>query len=207
MTHARELEGRAAPATWHNVQAQLSARLADELRVIHWAAGNGYLLPTMTLAASAFEIAYTMAFIGPNDIRAAAWPAHTKVDRTPWSIRTMVAEVAGASGKEAFAANAYGHYQVLCTGKHHNPVFTGAIPFATSGEAHIVEVDPTISPSRGGSLAIIVTFTLLHVAECLESLASTGVLSARTAASLPKGRLRWRAVAQSCISQRTPPVT
>jgi hypothetical protein len=179
------------------VQANIVTRLAEEIRAMSWASSCGYLLPSMTLGASVIEIAYTSAYISDSESRAETWRRHKVMHQAPWKVAELVTGVVlKRNGSRELAKNMYGHYQALCTGKHHNPVFTLELPSAASGERHLVEIDPQIS-RRWNSLAGVMVLVLKHVVDALDDLCGTELVPEALGARRDLGRRRWAAATRS----------
>jgi hypothetical protein len=178
-------------------QANIVGRLAEEIRAMSWASSCGYLLPSMTLGASVIEIAYISAYIGDSDQRAQSWINHKLMHRTPWKVSELIeGTVSKRGGSRLLAKNLYGHYQALCTGKHHNPVFTLELPSAGSGERHLVEVDPQIS-RRWNSLAGVMVLVLKHVVDAIDDLCGTELIPRALGERRLVGERRWSAASRS----------
>jgi hypothetical protein len=184
-------KGSSKPAL---AQTNLLDRLADELRTMTWCVEVGYVLPAMTLGAGIIEIGYAAAYIGLDSVRAAEWLSHAKTTGLPWRIKDVIKDVAKGLGHSATQAeNLYSHYQVFCTGKHHNPVFTLQVPATLTAEALLIEVDPLVS-RRWNTLAGLLVFALYHLNEALRSLREAGGISPRLdALSLRAARAYKRA--------------
>ena len=161
---------------------KLLGRIASEIRVMRWPLQRGYVLPAMTLATSAFEVAYTAAYVGSSPERARRWRDYGSAEsdeRTwfPWKVRLMIEEVSKALGRDGGATdNAYGHYRMLCSGKHHNPYLAQAVGAANTPELHLLTTDPQVDPRFPTTLSFLIFLLLEHLFGCLIVLEREGLL-------------------------------
>lgn len=115
------------PPSLH-VATKLLLRLSNELRGIELLTVRGYPMQACNIAASAYEVAFTIGYIGDDDARAQVWGDHNNPTRFPWDIPTMTRETLRALGSpdlETETAAAYRVYRQCCMAKHGNPILEG----------------------------------------------------------------------------------
>ena len=112
-----------------HAHAALLTRALQDLRACGILALRGYTMQAWAVAASGFEAAHTIGFIGEDVARAQTWHAHKDLQKVPWDVFSLVDHsyrYLGLGGAEASAVatprTEYGLYQQLCVGKHVNPV-------------------------------------------------------------------------------------
>lgn len=138
---ARE-EGTTPPPTLR-VHAALFAALGDQLHGILIVADRACPGPAATLAASAYEIAFTIAYIGTTEDRVCKWIEWDDPLRSVWSVPEMVQEVAAqlASVRDGDqVSRVYRHYSQLCAIKHANPRFVPGLSFIEHEDSISVEI-------------------------------------------------------------------
>ena len=131
---------------WQQAQARLFARLADDLRVLEWAAISGYPTQAMVLGASIHELGHMAAFIGQSDERAQRWLDWKNLDDLPWRAKVIYR----GAHENAFNAppgesNSL-FYKLLCIAKHGNPAMTAGFEPAVTPDAHVLNLDPDVNP-------------------------------------------------------------
>ncbi|MEX2155204.1 MAG: hypothetical protein WD773_00010 [Gemmatimonadales bacterium] len=107
----------------------LLVRTLQDLRACVLLSLRGYTMQAWTAAASAFEAAHAMGFIGADPSRAERWLNHTDQDRGPFSVKDGVVGSfkyldlgQTASDRQQLVDNEYGLYEKLCMAKHINPL-------------------------------------------------------------------------------------
>lgn len=103
----------------------LHNRLANDLRGVQELAMRGYPLQAASLAASMFEGAYSLAFIGADENLAQEWVEHGDPARMFRPVKTLVRGVMQKERVpdiEASTKVKYRDYQQLCMAKHINPL-------------------------------------------------------------------------------------
>lgn len=121
---APEVPFREVPLS-RKVSTVLMVRLSNDLRGVALLALRGYALQAAALAASMFEVAYCIAYIGSNEERATAWIQHddpTQPFRRVKSLTDDVMTELGAPDPMAASATQYRVYRQLCLAKHSNPL-------------------------------------------------------------------------------------
>ena len=110
------------------VRQILLARLADDLRATCHLCHTGYTAQASTVAASIFEVAHTIVFIGNDEGRADEWTRHDDPVHPFKKVREMVREnfeSLGSPDPNATYRNEYDVYTQLCWMKHVNPMLQG----------------------------------------------------------------------------------
>lgn len=117
------------PPVVYKVHGTLLARVLQDLRVTVLATLPGYTMQSWTLAASAFEAAHAMGFIGVDAERATRWLDHTKMEAPAVTtydgvMATFKWLLSDDTPKERELAvkTEYALYQHLCSAKHANPI-------------------------------------------------------------------------------------
>ena len=106
------------------VRLVLLGRLADDLVCVGRLCEIGYSGQGCTVAASIFEVAHTIAYVG-NDKRARAWSSHndpTRPFKPVAEIVQMNVNAAGFQDPEERSRSEYRLYRQLCWLKHANPL-------------------------------------------------------------------------------------
>ena len=107
------------------VRQVLLARLADDLRAVGHLCVLGYGVQACTVAASIFEIAHMIVFIGNDKGRANEWTRHNDPVHSFKNTREMVQEnfrSLGSPDPNANYRHEYDVYTQLCWMKHANPM-------------------------------------------------------------------------------------
>lgn len=123
-SHSDDLRPSAEVSLAEQVCVALLYRLANDLRGVQELAIRGYSLQAVSLAASMFEGAYTLAFIGNNDALAREWVDHKEPTHTFRPAKTLVEEVVKKEKEpdvDAATKARYLVYTQLCLAKHVNP--------------------------------------------------------------------------------------
>ena len=103
----------------------LLARLANDLRCVALLANRGYPIQGGILAATIYEIAFTIAYIGSDDGRAQKWIDHeepTKPFEDAWMLTREGLRKLDITDADAQTAIEYRTYSQLCMNKHVNPL-------------------------------------------------------------------------------------
>ena len=86
-------------------------------------------MQSWSVAASCFEAAHSIGFIGDDPVRARKWVEHTAMDRAPWNAKDAVQNAIifltlepHAKRRQALVDREYAVYETLCIAKHVNPV-------------------------------------------------------------------------------------
>ena len=145
-----------------NLLLVLLTRLQGDLRVVHWAARNGYAVQAMALAAAVQELAYQAVYVGESDEETRRWAAHDREDRTypecgHYAVLRRVASL--LHYPDQWVDPHYRLYQQLCLAKHGNPVLAAQYA-AVEREDSIIEVLP--SPHFSAKIAHFARYALLH---------------------------------------------
>lgn len=107
------------------VKLVLGARLADDLRAVYHLCSIGYSVQACVVAASIFEVAHTVAFIGSDEERAKHWDEHDDPLIGFKGVKALVKENFKAAAADGFERDWQGEYDVytqLCWMKHVNPL-------------------------------------------------------------------------------------
>jgi hypothetical protein len=107
------------------VAVKLMLRLSNDIRCTQILAVHGYPLQAMVLAGSAYEVAYTIAYIADDDVVACAWMEHDDPTCAFRPVQEMVRcglAKLEVPGSETAALTEYRVYRQLCLAKHANPL-------------------------------------------------------------------------------------
>ncbi len=107
------------------VAMALLVRLSNDLRAVRILADKGYALQAVSLAASIYEVAYTVAYIGSDENLAEEWIAHDEPTK-PFRVVRLLTEqgltkLSHPNVKQQTGIE-YRVYRQLCQAKHANPV-------------------------------------------------------------------------------------
>ncbi len=119
------------------VSTNLLIRIANDLRGTVILAERGYPLQALTLAASVYEAAMQVAYIGSDEKIAREWVDHDKPDAFFKKIEQLTTEVfrkLGIPDADAQAKRDYRVYQQFCMAKHLNPLLQKHYSFQKIGE-------------------------------------------------------------------------
>lgn len=113
----------------YQVHATLLARVLQDLRACVICSLSGYPMQAWTIAASAFEAAHTIGFVGNRVDRASAWLAHRSeanafipaFDALNNTIIYLGVEP-DSTKREAIVQESFSLYRHLCMAKHINPI-------------------------------------------------------------------------------------
>ena len=156
------------------VHRALLSRLADELLALRLLARTGYAFQAASLAAGAFEIAFTAAHVAWSESRARKWLQHRELHERPYE---NVPFRAKATAKEVLVARGWTEKEVsgfvlwytgMCMAKHANPILTAQAMAAFTDAGHILRADPSITKTAVSQAAsalyvglLVATFPLL----------------------------------------------
>ncbi len=106
-----------------SVELSLLARIWDDVRCIMHLAGLGYGIPSCTLAASVYEAANTVGYIGQDEGLAAEWLVNYVPGKQFRRIKPLTRGSLTNHGFESqeldeVVGRAYGGYRFLCNFKH-----------------------------------------------------------------------------------------
>ncbi len=182
---------------------RLAGRLADDLRVFEWALTSGYPFQAMSIAAGIYELALTAAFIGCDDDLAAKWLNWDEPSETPWRrpeiLKSVLKQLFSATGR----LDQYGAiYRILCTAKHGNPLSLARYQPAATSFAHLLNVDPDVSPGRARQALFILWMTLTPVTAALALLQDRALLTASQSAYLDSLADPWLRLDQRMGGER-----
>lgn len=121
---APEIPLRDVPLS-RRVVTLLMVRLSNDLRGTALLALRGYSLQAAALAASMYEVAYCIAYIGSDESRADAWVKHGDPAKPFRNVKWLTEEVVrnrGVDDAKKSSAAQYRIYQQLCLAKHSNPL-------------------------------------------------------------------------------------
>lgn len=153
------------------VCSNLMCRLANELRCACILAKTGYAVQAASLVASAYEIAYTIRYVGTDENRAQSWIDHDDPTQLYRSVRTLVADFATkmqVQDVDLATQRLYGIYRQLCWAKHANPLLQMQFGNTLNYESRTVEFHngPETSPQalRVAAFALEQSAGLAHFA-------------------------------------------
>jgi hypothetical protein len=121
------------PSAAAAVQARILVRVSHDLRVVEWAARNGYVLQALSLAAGVYELSHAIAYIGDSAERARLWEEHADARETYPPLRhrrravratlevTFRDEPEILTHLDAMVDDQERLYQAFCEAKHGNP--------------------------------------------------------------------------------------
>ena len=157
------------------VATVLMVRLSNDLRGVALLALRGYSLQAAALAASMFEVAHCIGYIGSDDSRAEAWVNHqdpTKPFRSVKSLTEDVAKDLGLDDPAKASAVQYRVYRQLCLAKHSNPLLQKDHGHYANEEAVVAMNGPDTSEESTRvarfSLEHATRFTILSLASFLD---------------------------------------
>ena len=104
----------------------LLVRISNDLRGVTILANHGYGIQAASLAASLYESAYTVAYIGGDETLAEEWINHEDPKKPFRDVRSLTEKGLSNLGFQTIKEQAeieYKVYQQLCMPKHANPLF------------------------------------------------------------------------------------
>jgi hypothetical protein len=108
------------------VAVSLLTRISNDLRCVAMLANHGYSVQAVSLAASIYEAAFTIAYIGNDEKLAQEWIEHDKPTKSFRGVKTITMEgfkKLGIPNVDQQTKTKYRVYQQLCMPKHNNPLF------------------------------------------------------------------------------------
>lgn len=154
------------------IMLTVSARVLADLRVCQWAAEHGYAIQASTMAATIHEIAYSAAYIGESEQRAAEWLVHENEKRQyPESGHAAVLQdvLKRLTLSSAHADQEYLIYRQLCLAKHGNPILQRAYGVSHGDEERLIEQLPYFSEDT----LMIARFGLFQAVRAVSALLTT----------------------------------
>jgi hypothetical protein len=130
-----------------SIMLMVTARILGDLRVCQWAAEHGYAVQAASIGATIHELAYSAAFIGDSDERAAEWLAHDNERKSyPESGHTSaIAAVLKGLGQPEYSDREYSVYRDLCQAKHGNPMLQRNYGTTEDPDGQLIEQIPYFS--------------------------------------------------------------
>ncbi len=136
LSHTPRAPMKDLPPSLH-VAVKLLLRLSNDLRCVEILAGRGYSVQAMVLAASMFEVAFAVAYIGSDDTLAQEWTKHDDPTRSFRDVYAMTREGLAkleVDDLDLHARTEYKVYRQLCWAKHANPVLEKRVGIEVVGE-------------------------------------------------------------------------
>ena len=143
-------------------------RLGCDLRAAYLIATGGYPLAVMSLAASTYDIAFQVGYIGANDGRATAWaengnPLQPIISAYDQSLEVFRQWGHMADEATALAVKERDTYHVLCGPKHGNSYYQRNFGYHVIESEHITEFRIELGPdSRDRALGVTI-YALYHM--------------------------------------------
>jgi hypothetical protein len=131
-----------------HVATKLLLRLSNDLRGIDLLAMHGYPLQACALGASAYEVAFTIGYIGGDHGRAQVWLNHNDPTGIPWDVQTMTRDTfatLGVPDPQTQTAAAYRVYRQCCMAKHGNPFLEGRFGLQVGDGRVVMSNGPDVS--------------------------------------------------------------
>lgn len=107
------------------VATVLLVRLSNDLRCVALLGLRGYALQAASVAATMYEVAHVVAFVGSDELRAASWADHPDPTKPFLNTRELTRHVIDGlkvDEPEAAIERSYQIYRQLCLAKHANPL-------------------------------------------------------------------------------------
>ena len=130
------------------VALSLITRIPNDLRCVAQTALYGYPVQAVSLTASIYEAAYTIAYIGSDEKLAQDWIKHEDPTRLFKDIRTITKgylKNLGVPDVERQSNTEYRVYRQLCLAKHSNPLFIKQRGISRSGNSFFSNNGPDTS--------------------------------------------------------------
>lgn len=142
-------------------------RLGTDLRVAYLAAGGGYPMAVATLAASAYEVAYQVGYIGADDGLADKWAKNENKAYTIVKTYAQVLKVLRV-GRDDVAAKALVDqeqdiYHQLCGMKHGNSYYQRLFGYRVIEGEDYTEYRIEMAPDSSDRALRATTFALHHM--------------------------------------------
>jgi hypothetical protein len=113
----------------YQAHSALMARTLTDLRAACQLAVSGYTMQSWSVAASCFEAAHSIGYIGSDSARATRWVEHSDRHRAPWGAKDAVQNAiiflsleADTKKRQELVDREYSLYETLCIAKHVNPI-------------------------------------------------------------------------------------
>ena len=160
------------------VALPLITRISNDLRCVAQTALYGYSVQAVSLTASIYEAAYTIAYIGCDEKLAQDWIDHEDPTRLFKDIRTITKghlKNLGVPDVERQSNAEYRVYRQLCWAKHSNPLLIKQHGISRSGNSFFFNNGPDTSDqsvkaawfalehASALSLIAIISFIINHV--------------------------------------------
>jgi len=126
----------------------LITHLSNDLRAACLVAIRGYFAQTLTLVASLFEKAYSIAAISNDETIAQKWNAHNNPKKLFKPVKDIVREGLtnlGIKNVESQTIAEYRVYQQLCMAKHTNPLYQKPQSFEIENKNVVVTNGPMVN--------------------------------------------------------------
>lgn len=130
------------------VATKLLLRLSNDIRAIDLVAVHGYPVQACSLGAAAYEVAFTIGYIGGDDGRAQKWLDHDDPTSFPWDVWTMTRDTfttLGVPDPQTQADRAYRVYRQCCMAKHGNPLLEGRFGLQVGDGRVMMSNGPNVS--------------------------------------------------------------
>jgi hypothetical protein len=163
-----------AGSVLYRVHATLLIRALQDLRGCVLCSMAGYTVQAWSVAASAFEAAYMLGYVGRSTDRAEEWLGHSSETKSPAAVPKTVestiellqVEPNNPEKRAAAVSDAYGHYKYLCMAKHINPIYErDRYIFGVDGIPNLL-LSPVVTKRRTSQarIGILVAIQSAHVA-------------------------------------------
>ena len=155
-----------------HVATKLMLRLSNDLRSVQILTSRGYPIQALTIAASMCEVAYTVAWVGADELRTQIWLDHENPTRPVRDLKTMVRYGRSAlrsPDPEGDTKHVYRVYMQLCWAKHASPVLVKRYGIEASPD----KVTITGGPDASGGAIRAAWFALEHTARFIEVAAAS----------------------------------
>ena len=127
------------------IATALLVKIANDLRANAILTSKGYAIQAATIAASLYEFAFMIAYIGDDEDLANKWIEHSDLTHNIVSIKEMTLNALkklGAPNPEEECEKEYKVYKDLCMIKHGNPNFQKAHSFIIENNSVIASPGP-----------------------------------------------------------------
>ena len=109
---------------------------------------TGTPVQACSLGAAAYEVAFTIGYIGGDDGRAQKWLDHDDPTSFPWDVWTMTRDTfttLDVPDPQTQANRAYRVYRQCCMAKHGNPLVEGRFGVRVGGGRVVMSNGPNVS--------------------------------------------------------------
>ena len=142
-------------ASLYHAHTALMTRTLTDLRASCQLAVSGYTMQSWSVAASCFEAAHSIGFIGNDVTRAKRWIQHGDRDRAPWSAKDAVQNAIiflslepNAVKRQELVDREYALYETLCMAKHVSPIAERYRYFYRRGKFEVLRLSPVSTEAR-----------------------------------------------------------